>query len=612
MREKRFLVALGALSAALAACGPAEIGAPPGEPSAGNTGSNPPANGTGGATGTGDPGATGGSTTNPGQGGGEPGTGAGGGTTTPGQGGAGPSNGGSDPGVVGSDCVPGIPATTQLPRLQNRQYDAVIRDLVGITGLAANGNQPPSALLTVDFDGPMNGDAWRLYQSAAEMIAEEVMTGPNRSKFIACDPAAAGCLTDTIRAFGRKAFRRPLTDAEVARFEKLGQTTPPGTPEEVAQATLAAFLVSPSFLLIPELSNEVEGTAIKLSQHEVAARLSFMLWGSIPDQELNDAADAGMLSTKDQILAQAQRMLTVREKVSPVLASFHRVAWSGDDGTPTSHWWKISHDGNPLYQETAKATYRAEIDRFFEDVAFSGGSFKDLFLSPVAYVNQDTAGIYGLDPAGFGPELTRVELDPATRPGFMTRVGFLSSFAHESSTSPILRGVFMVVNMAGASVPPPPPGADQVPAPPGDYKTEREYVEALTSQQADCMGCHIVGGLNAPGYVLENYDSIGKWQDVDPRGGAINPVTEVNFDGTPREVRNAQELMQLIATLPQAKAKYAAKWVSFAYGRDANPNDACMVDQLNAKLAQDTYPVLNVLADLTQADSFRLRVAKTP
>ena len=124
-------------------------------------------------------------------------------------------------------CVPGVPATSQIPRLLNRQYEAVVRDLLGVTGVGTD-NKPASQLLVADSDGPMTPDAWRIYQDVGGQIARAVMTGPNKSKFISCDAAAAGCLEQTIRTFGRKAFRRPLTDAEVARFQKLGQTTPAG------------------------------------------------------------------------------------------------------------------------------------------------------------------------------------------------------------------------------------------------------------------------------------------------------------------------------------------------------------------------------------------------
>src|SRR5690606_11323224 len=179
-----------------------------------------PSPGSGGTSGMGTPGTGGTSVSNPpgGVGAGNA-TSASGGAANPGagSGGAVTGTGGAGPGPGASACVPGVPATTQIPRLLNRQYDAVMRDLLGVTAVAANGNQPPSSLLTIDFDGAMNADAWRLYRTAADTIAKEVMSGPNRSKFIACNPADAGCLSETIRAFGRKAFRRPLTDMEVAR-----------------------------------------------------------------------------------------------------------------------------------------------------------------------------------------------------------------------------------------------------------------------------------------------------------------------------------------------------------------------------------------------------------
>src|SRR5262249_14240318 len=149
----------------------------------------------------------------------------------------------------------------QIPRLLNRQYDAVVRDLLGVTGVGTD-NKPASQLLVADSDGPMTPDTWRIYQDVAGQIARAVMAGPNKSKFIGCDPAAAGCMEETIRTFGRKAFRRPLTDAEVARFQKLGQTTPAGTPNEVAETTLHAFLVSPSFLLLPELTTTPGGAGM--------------------------------------------------------------------------------------------------------------------------------------------------------------------------------------------------------------------------------------------------------------------------------------------------------------------------------------------------------------
>jgi hypothetical protein len=589
MIKKRYLVALGAVSAAISACDSDSIGA---------NGDGGPAAGTAGVAGT--P-ASGGTTGTTGGAAGTAGTPATGGTA--GLGGTGGTGGTLPPDEM---CVPGIPATSQLVRIKNRQYDAAVRDLLGVTTVGPM-NQKPSELLVADFDGPMVADAWRIYQDVASQIAAAVMGGTNRTNFISCDPAAAGCLTQTIQAFGRKAFRRELTPAEVTSFERLNMLTPPGTPTEVAEAILYAFLVSPSFLQVIEVGTEVEGSAIKLTQQEVAQRLSFLLWDSVPDAELSAAADAGMLLTKEQILLQAQRMVAVRAKAGPLVSAFHR-EWLQMNNA-NGHWWKIQHDTAkfPLYNSAAVPAYAAEIDRFFEEVAFTGGAFKDLFLSNIGFVNNQTAAIYGLDPAGYGAELTKVELDPNQRPGFLTRTGFLQSYSSYDTTSPILRGAFITVNLIGQDPGPPDPRAIQTPVPPGPFSTQRELVEALTSADT-CTGCH-TPFVNPPGFVMERYDSIGKWQDTDPLGGPINGTADVYFtQDAAKTISSPLQLMQELVMGPATRRIYADRWVSFATGRPSNGNDRCLVDALDTKLAMDGYTMLNLLADLTQADSFRLRV----
>lgn len=547
----------------------------------------------------------------PGQGPGGP-NGASGGNGATGTGG----NGSATPGSGGvpntGTCVQGIPATTQIPRLLNRQYENVVRDLLGVTSVDGN---PVSASLVGDFTGPMTAPAWQLYRQAAEKIATAVLAGTNRTKFITCDPATAGCLKSTIETFGRKAFRRTLSPEEVSSFEKLGKTTPAGTPEQVAEATLEAFLSSPSFLLIPEISTEAEGSAIKLSQQEVATRLSFLLWGSVPDDALNAAADAGQLQNKEQILTQAQRMIGVREKTGPLLAAFHGEWAQMNNGS--GHWWKIDHDPAkfPGYAPAAKTSYQKELDAFFQEVAFSGGSFQDLLLSNVAFVNKDNAAIYGLDPAAYGADLSKVSLDSAQnpRPGFLTRAGFLSSYSNYGATSPILRGAFIAVSLLNVNPGAPVEGAKDAKVD-GMFATQRAYIEALTEKVQPCQGCHQI--LNPLGYVLENYDAIGKWQTTDLRGGAIDAsVTSatVNLgDGVTLPISSPLQLMQEISKMPKAKELYAKAWVSYAFGRGANDNDQCVVDQLKAKLTGGGYSILSLLGDLTQADSFRLRVRETP
>ena len=532
-------------------------------------------------------------------------TGSGGASTTA------PTGGTTDGGIGGTGgsslptdvCVPGVPVTSQIPRLKNSQYDNIVRDILGVTALASGAL--PSSLLNTDSIGAMNTFMWDAYQNAARTIAAEVMGGANRGNFIACEPSAANCLQDTIVAFGRKAFRRPLTEAEVTRFMALGSTTPAGTPEEVAQTTLEAFLVSPSFLQVNELSATQEGSYFTLTSHEVATRLALILWGTVPDAELDAAADANMLTTKEQILVQADRMLLLREKAGGQIGEVHRnyLALNDDAG----HWFKERPDPAkyPLYKPEADVAMRAELDLFFEDVAYNGGSFKDIFLSNIAYVNQDTAPLYGVEATG--TEMTRVELDPTQRPGFLTRLGFLSSHAHATMTSPILRGAYIIKNIIGSDQELiPDDDALMTPPPEGEFATERDYVTELTNKDA-CRGCHHVY-INPPGFVLEGFDAAGGVQTVDPRGGgAINTTADVLFGDEPKSIMTPLALMEEIVKRDFARRGYAEKVVAGATGRLPNANDACLVDELNAKLTEDGYTILDLFADITQADSFRLR-----
>jgi hypothetical protein len=489
--------------------------------------------------------------------------------------------------------------------MKNTSYDAVVNDLLGLTVLASAGNAPPSSLLAPDSAGSLTDIAWNGYLTAADKIAAEVMAGANKSKFITCDPAVASCLTDTIKAFGRKAFRRPLSDAEVTSFLRVNSLTPKGTPAEVAEAILYAFLTSPSFITLPELAQVKEGAAIKLSSYELATRLSFLLWGTIPDDQLNAAADGGQLTTPDQISAQARRMLA-SPKATAVVRNFHQYYAGIEAG---SHWVNNSdHDPAkfPSYSAAAYAPMMAEMDSFFQDVVLSGGKFKDLFLSNVAFVTKETAPLYGLDPSGYTAQAKRVQLSADQRPGFLTRVGFLSTFSKYDATSPILRGAFISGRILGINPGTPDPAATMKKPPPGNYMTQREAIEALTAVEP-CRSCHAVT-INPPGFVLERYNSVGIWQDKDALGGAIDSTATVRFSaaGT-KTVSTPLEMMTEIANQADVQTHYTEQWVAFASGRTPNPNDGCTVIQLSVNLAKADYPVVNLIADYAATDSFRLR-----
>jgi hypothetical protein len=424
--------------------------------------------------------------------------------------------------------------------------------------------------------------------------------------FTTCAATATGaalttCLTSTIQTFGRKAFRRPLTQTEVTSFLRFQNLTPAGTTNEIVESVLYAILASPSFIQIPELGTTAEGTALKLSSHEVAARLSFLIWNSVPDATLDAEADAGRLTTAAQIRAQAARLLQ-SPKAAAVGTLFHKYY---ADISNNSHWANITMHTLPAWAAGSYNAAMAELDAFFGDVVTSGGTFKDLFTSPVAFVTSATAPIYGVTSTATTP--TRMMLDATRRPGFLTRIGFLSTHAHEATSSPILRGAFITQRVLAIPVGQPDPSFIGM-MPVGTFTTERAATEELT-KNAPCSGCHTTK-VNPPGFVLERYNAVGAWQDTDPRGGAINSTADVYFAVSPevkKTVSTPAEMMAEIAVTPNAQKAYAQQFVAFATGRSANSNDTCVVDTLATGLATPTYTIANMMADYTQADSFRLR-----
>ena len=512
--------------------------------------------------------------------------------------------GGAAGGLVVSTCAPGIPVSSQIPRLTRVQYATVINELLGVT---------PGAdvmdLIGNDSTGSLTDVSWNGYLTAAEKIATQALgNATSKAKFITCDAAQATCLTDTIKAFGRRAYRRPLTDAEVTSFMRFNSLPQTHTPADVTEAILEAFLASPTFIMVPELAETPEGSAFKLNQFEIAAKLSLLLWNSIPDAELTAAADGNQLATADQVALQAKRMLA-DPKASGVATTFHHIYADVQTG---SHWVNVSEHDTTKFPSFKPGSYNAamqELDAFFAELVRTGGTFKDLFLSPTAFVTQDTAGIYGLNAASYGAAPTKTALDATKRPGFLTRIAFLSTFSHFDATSPILRGAFITGRVLAVPTGTPNPAFLGMKPPPGDYKTNRAATEALT-EPAACAGCH-AQKVNPPGFVLERYDAVGGWQDMDPLGGPINSTADITFDGTKFQTISAPaDLMTGIAASPNAQRFYAGMWVNFAAGRPSTLNDACVVDQLATNLsANPTYSIASMMADFAKSDSFRLRTA---
>jgi hypothetical protein len=483
-----------------------------------------------------------------------------------------------------------------------------VRDLLGVTVQPAT-MLPPSSMLAPDTPGSVDQRAWDGYQSAAAALATQVMGDATaKGKVIPCTPSGDGsaCAQQFIQQFGRRAFRRPLTTEEVARFTLLytnrATLTATGTFDEATQLILRAFLLSPSFLTRAEISETAEGSSFVLNGYEVASRLSYILWGSMPDETLFSAASAGSLATSAGILAQAQRMMQdprARAKVS----DFHQTYAHMGLGT---RWEDIARDPAvyPAFNSAMTPLLSQETTRFFDYIVFDkGGSFHDLMTSPVGFVNATLAPLYGLDASKYGADLVAVNLDPAVRSGVFTRLGFLTSYSVYNRPSPILRGAFLQKEVLCTTIGAPPPDAQSTPLP-ATGTTNRERVTAQTSG-AVCASCHSTL-INPTGFALEGFDAIGAYQPMEA-GMPTNTSATVLIGPNAVPVNGAVDLMTKIANSPEAQQCYTQKLLQFAFDRALTAQDTCTVQSLAANLTKPNYTVVSLITDLTQTQSFRYR-----
>ena len=511
-------------------------------------------------------------------------------------------------------CTPGIPATSQLPRLTRAEYDKTVRDLLGIDITAS----APSGMLAPDTLGSVDQRAWDGFKMAADSLSKQVIaTTTARAKVTPCTTDNATCINQFVTTFGQRAFRRPLTTAEISKFTTLytnrATLTQNGTFDQAIALIVKAFLMSPTFLTKAETSTATpDGNSYQLSSWEMASRLSYTLWGSMPDDTLFQAAQMNKLQSQADILAQAQRMV-MDSKARAKVADFHTVYALQGDGT---RWSEAAHDPAlfPAFKTSMVPTLTAETAKFFDYITFDlKGTFQDLITKPVAFVDKDLAPVYGL--TSTSTTLTMVDLDPTQRAGVFTHAGFLASYSSYNRTSPILRGAFLEKQVLCRQIPAPPPDAAGTALPPAsaDLNTNRKQVAAQTEVVGSaCAGCH-APLVNPAGYALESYDSIGQWQTAEKGTGApIDSTANVAIGANTVAVTGPVDLMKKIAASPEAQNCYAQRMVTFAYERSLTNQDVCTVQMLAGKMNTSGYNIISLLTDLTQTQSFRYRVKELP
>ncbi len=432
---------------------------------------------------------------------------------------------------------------------------------------------------------------------------------PSRRKIFVCAPASAAdepaCAATILKALARRAYRRPVADGDAAlatlmKFYEQGRAL--GTFDSGIQHALARVLVDPEFIFRfeKEPAESPPGSSYRLGDFELASRLSFFLWSSIPDDELLAAAEAGDLA-KPAVLEREVRRMLADPKAAALTRNFAS-QWlllrQLDTVVPASN----EFDGN------LRKSFREETEQLFASVLREDRSIVDLIDADYTFVDERLARHYGI-PNVRGSRFRRVELPDGARRGLLGHGSILTVTSAPNRTSPVKRGQWVLENILGSPVPPPPEGVetnlDQT-APATEVRTMRERLER---HQADpgCSACHKL--MDPIGFALENFDFIGKWRDadgaapVDPHGEFIDGTALDGAAGLRRVLLERRELF--VATA-------AEKLMTYALGRKVEYYDMPAVRAIVRRAADDDYKLSALVLGIVQSVPFQMKAKAQP
>ena len=428
---------------------------------------------------------------------------------------------------------------------------------------------------------------------------------PSRKKIFVCKPQGkadeAACARKIVSDLARRAFRRPVTDQDVnplMAFYTAG--TANGDFERGVRDAVTAVLASPHFLYRTELGNPQGGTRT-LSDVELASRLSFFLWSSMPDDELLGLASQSRLSQPDVLAKQVRRMLA--DPRAKTLVTDFSFQWLNlaklDEIPPDSRQFPHASGLND-----PRKFFKEELELFIDSILRSDRSVIDLLTADHTFVNERLGGIYGMENVK-GHQFRRVTLQDTSRYGLLGKAAILNLTANPNRTSPVLRGAWILDRLMGTPPAPPPPNVEALsenragqPA-----KTVRERIEMHRSKPA-CMGCHAV--MDPLGFALENFDTIGQFRTLDA-GARIDP-SGVLPDGTaikgPEDLRRA-----LLARPDQFVQALTENLFTYALGRSTDYHDMPAVRKIVHGAEADKYRFESLVMGVISSDAFRKREA---
>jgi hypothetical protein len=492
-------------------------------------------------------------------------------------------------------CVANKPGPRMLRRLTTEQLDNSVQ------ALFKNASAPKSDVFNDPQVLGFTGDAAALLvrdlgsqqlMSYAEQVARWAVTTV-AAQIAPCNQMTPACRTQFIKEFGLRAFRQPLTDVQVARYEKLFATG--ATFEQGLELTITAILQSPYFLYRRELGapDPQKPGLVRLTPYEVATNISYLLTRSTPDEALLAAAGANQLATREQIDIQVERLLqdpknrqTMHTFMGEWLES-KRVAM-------------VLKDTTVDFPDVVRADMDRETAALIEDVVFSRkGSFADLLKTDYTFVNATLAKHYGL-PAVTGTNLVRVTTPRDT--GILAQGSMLAGHAGIVYSSPTLRGKLVRTRLLCQSLPPPPDDVDTMIKVPANAKTTREIFSAHT-ENPSCGPCHQT--MDLIGFGFEHYDVVGRYRTQE-NGVPIDATGEIR--GENFRFNGMAELNDYLAGNETVRDCMVRFMSYYAYGATGWNDEGCTHDAITAEAKAANWSIRSVLTAITHAPHFTTRV----
>jgi hypothetical protein len=517
--------------------------------------------------------------------------------------GAGGGEVGLPPNPIDNTQPPGDPnAAGPMPlrRLSNLEYNNTVRDLLG------DKTHPADKFPLDQEEGFLYRRAGQVASLDADRIrqaAESLAAAADVGTLAPCSGDETACAQSFIQSFGLRAYRRPLVPDEVTNLMALyqdGRTKLTLDFPGAIKLLIEGMLQSPGFIYRWELGpnqavRDATGT-IQLGAYEVASRLSYFLWRTMPDQALFDAAAANRLTDDADIQTQLDRMLgdaRARESVAEFFEewlSLNQVSERPKDMQVYPEW-----------TPELKAAMDAETRGFVTDAVFaSDGRFQTLLTANYSFVGGPLAAVYDVNASGATAQKT--DLDASQRSGILTQAGFLTLTGATDGSNPVKRGRKVFERILCGVLPPPPPNVPP-PQPASAGGTTRQRFSIHDSQEC-AKGCHTV--MDPIGFGFEHYDGIGRYRTED-NGLPVDSVSKLTLDGKEQKFADAVELSKMLAASTDARGCFVTQWARYAWSRGETKADTASLQNAAAAFINGNESVRELIKGVALSRSFRYR-----